>query len=571
MRKNSVFLAGLASLALALGLAGCPGVGPEEDPVEFTVSFHANGGVVSPISVKVEEGGTVTTPTPTNTTPGSTVFQGWYTENGISSGVWGSRFTDATPVTADIMLHARWGALALTTYTVTFNSQGGSAVSSITVNNGDTLGTLPAAPTKTGNTFGGWFTGENGGGTQFTGTTAVTDNITVFAKWTAQTPPGGGSGKTLIITGLGGVVDGIPTGYSIIAALFGEEKNPVAGGVMAKSSISGGSLTFNLKTANGAGDGFTTANWTGSGSYNVVLYLTGDGTFDGIDKERGTMETSDPVTFSSTTTTVAMSQFAPSAEGGSGPGEEPGPGGGPEPGPAIAKRLTVTGLSGVVSQIPSGHSIFVALSGQDGSGVAGAIVAKSSISGDSYAFTLKTVNPAGDGITTANWTGSGSFYVAWFTTSDGTIAGMESFRSIPEPVNFSSATTTVAWNQFQEGLPGMGDPEPGTDLPAAVMKTQLTIMEIDSFISQLDPEEEIKVYLVDGIDEEGPPVANASAIKSSAAGGSLTFVFDSAYQNSFYVLCQSAGQYYYITKERVAFSDVETKINWNEFQIDENW
>ncbi len=71
-------------------------------------------------------------------------------------------------------------------YTVTFNSDGGStAPSPITdIISGSTI-TLPADPTKSNYIFSGWFTQTNGGGVQFTNSTAVTGNITVYAKWVA--------------------------------------------------------------------------------------------------------------------------------------------------------------------------------------------------------------------------------------------------------------------------------------------------------------------------------------------------------------------------------------------------
>jgi len=76
---------------------------------------------------------------------------------------------------------------APTTYTVTFDSQGGSAVAAKTsIASGGTVGTLPTAPTKTGYTFNGWFTAATGG-TAFAATTAVTASITVYAQWMAIT------------------------------------------------------------------------------------------------------------------------------------------------------------------------------------------------------------------------------------------------------------------------------------------------------------------------------------------------------------------------------------------------
>ncbi|TRZ44709.1 HYR domain-containing protein, partial [bacterium] len=73
------------------------------------------------------------------------------------------------------------------TYTVTFDSQGGSAVSAISgIASGATI-TLPTAPTKTGYTFASWNTVANGSGSPFTGATAVVANITVYAQWTINT------------------------------------------------------------------------------------------------------------------------------------------------------------------------------------------------------------------------------------------------------------------------------------------------------------------------------------------------------------------------------------------------
>jgi uncharacterized repeat protein (TIGR02543 family) len=42
---------------------------------------------------------------------------------------------------------------------------------------------LPSAPAKTGYVFAGWWTADNGGGTEFTEATAVTASVTVYAKW----------------------------------------------------------------------------------------------------------------------------------------------------------------------------------------------------------------------------------------------------------------------------------------------------------------------------------------------------------------------------------------------------
>lgn len=75
----------------------------------------------------------------------------------------------------------------LTTYTVIFYGSGATIEASpsvrIVASPATTVNTLPVAPVKTGYTFAGWYTAVNGGGTQFTTTTPVTANTTVYAKW----------------------------------------------------------------------------------------------------------------------------------------------------------------------------------------------------------------------------------------------------------------------------------------------------------------------------------------------------------------------------------------------------
>lgn len=69
--------------------------------------------------------------------------------------------------------------------TVTFNSMGGSAVSSQSVSPGG-YATIPANPTNGVKVFGGWFTDQ--ACTQaFNFSTPINNNITLYAKWTDPT------------------------------------------------------------------------------------------------------------------------------------------------------------------------------------------------------------------------------------------------------------------------------------------------------------------------------------------------------------------------------------------------
>ncbi|HDR52184.1 MAG TPA: DUF1566 domain-containing protein, partial [Mariniphaga anaerophila] len=87
-------------------------------------------------------------------------------------------------VTEDITVYAKWTEI---TYTVTFDSQGAdkeAEPTSITVTRpATTIDELPTPPEKTYYSFSGWFTEVDGGGTEFTASTEVTEDITVYAKW----------------------------------------------------------------------------------------------------------------------------------------------------------------------------------------------------------------------------------------------------------------------------------------------------------------------------------------------------------------------------------------------------
>lgn len=72
-----------------------------------------------------------------------------------------------------------------TAYTVTFESNGGSAVTAVKVNGGDKLA-KPTDPTKAGYTFGGWYT-DKALSNAYDFAKAVTGNLTLYAKWNAVT------------------------------------------------------------------------------------------------------------------------------------------------------------------------------------------------------------------------------------------------------------------------------------------------------------------------------------------------------------------------------------------------
>lgn len=77
------------------------------------------------------------------------------------------------------------GGSASTTYTLTFETNGGSAISKVTKNKGTTIDLAQYAPTKSGATFDGWYADK--GLTQKITSVKLDANTTVYAKWT-ETP-----------------------------------------------------------------------------------------------------------------------------------------------------------------------------------------------------------------------------------------------------------------------------------------------------------------------------------------------------------------------------------------------
>ena len=107
-------------------------------------------------------------------------FSGWYYDNSGSKAKWNF---DTDTVTRAMTLTAKW----VRTYTVTFETSGGSAVAPVTVDTGSTV-TKPADPTKSGYTFGGWYKDSTLQTPWDFANGTVTADTTLYAKWTANPP-----------------------------------------------------------------------------------------------------------------------------------------------------------------------------------------------------------------------------------------------------------------------------------------------------------------------------------------------------------------------------------------------
>jgi uncharacterized repeat protein (TIGR02543 family) len=164
----------------------------------YAIAFNSDGGSV--VGGITQDFGSVVT-TPTAPTKAGYVFSGWYSNSGLTTA-----YTFTTMPASNITLYAKWTA---NSYTITFNSNGGSAVGDITQDAGTPL-SAPTAPTKAGYTFAGWHS-DAGLTTSYSFTTMPASNITLYADWTVDTytitfNSNGGSAVTAITQGSGSAV-----------------------------------------------------------------------------------------------------------------------------------------------------------------------------------------------------------------------------------------------------------------------------------------------------------------------------------------------------------------------------
>jgi uncharacterized repeat protein (TIGR02543 family) len=141
----------------------------------YTVTWNMNGGEPAPESASVIHNGSLTVPT--EPTKAGFNFGGWYIDSDYTI-EWD--FSTDT-VTENITLYAKWNDLD--TFTVTFYSNGGSTISSVSVEHGSKV-FKPTDPTMEGYTFGGWYIDSGCTIAWNFDADIVTENITLYAKWT---------------------------------------------------------------------------------------------------------------------------------------------------------------------------------------------------------------------------------------------------------------------------------------------------------------------------------------------------------------------------------------------------
>lgn len=155
-------------------------------PGAQTIDFDANGGSVTPASAVTDIDGKLAS-LPKPTLAGSS-FRGWFTAK-----TGGVEVTTSTVFSKKTIVYARWaanGGGGATQFTLTYETNGGSAVTATKHNNGATV-TLTATPTKEGFTFDGWY--SDAALTSKITSIKMDGNKTVYAGWKENENPNTGA------------------------------------------------------------------------------------------------------------------------------------------------------------------------------------------------------------------------------------------------------------------------------------------------------------------------------------------------------------------------------------------
>lgn len=155
--------------------------------VPYAVTLNTDGGTIVEGDVTSYTYGTGAT-LPTNVTKDGFVFKGWWTQNGKTSGNWGSEVTNIpTTATGAKTYYARWAASFIVSFDLTSIAPAPDAAvitnapSEQNIEDGSTA-VRPIDPSAINFEFKGWFTAEDGA-VEYDFNSPITGATTIFAKW----------------------------------------------------------------------------------------------------------------------------------------------------------------------------------------------------------------------------------------------------------------------------------------------------------------------------------------------------------------------------------------------------
>jgi len=212
---------------------------------KYTINFNANGGSGAPSAATKYYGESLTLPSTTPTRSGYT-FKGWGTSSTDTTPDYqpGSTYTSNSGRT----LYAIWQSNAPTTYTVSYNANGGSGAPASQTKTKDVTLTLSSTkPTRSGYTFKGWSTSSTATSATYSAGGSYTTNAsaTLYAVWSKN-----------------------PSTYTITYNANGGSGAPAA-----QTKTHG--VTLNLSSTKPTRSGYTFKGWSTSSTATSATYSAG--------------------------------------------------------------------------------------------------------------------------------------------------------------------------------------------------------------------------------------------------------------------------------------------------------
>lgn len=181
----------------------------------YTVTFDSKGGsAVDSQTVKDNSSAS----RPADPTRNGYTLDGWFSDESFQM-----TYDFSSPVHSDLTLYAKWTAI---TYTVSFNSEGGTSIESQAVVY-QNAAVKPADPVRSGYSFKGWYLNESYGAS-YDFSNKVTADVVLYAKWEkmpnlaetkASSPAAGTLSKNAPVTGDTSNI--VMYGFTMVASLLG--------------------------------------------------------------------------------------------------------------------------------------------------------------------------------------------------------------------------------------------------------------------------------------------------------------------------------------------------------------
>jgi len=243
---------------------------------QYTIIFSTNGGNgTAPTAQTVTAGSEIILPNGNGLSMSGCAFGGWNTSQSGTGDNY-SAGSSYTP-TGDITLYAKWVIVPPDSFTVNFDSNGGSSVDMQIIISGN-VADRPPNPAKTYYAFDNWYSNEELTSV-YNFSTPVTGNITLYAKWLPNT-----AGITLDVKQ---ITEGAPIFTAITISRSGSNKTYTvsvnnasdyttiaweitgAGVIYANPSVTGSGASFTLNAADN--------RYNSLGGHALILTVVKDG------------------------------------------------------------------------------------------------------------------------------------------------------------------------------------------------------------------------------------------------------------------------------------------------------